>query len=176
MTLHLYVTLHVPGPRGDLTPLQWKLCKLWGEKRPLQSQNSPTQAGILHVSWAAGQTHTAKKSFDTYLVFLLLIVFTRCPRTVAGAGFGYRAHKQSQAAESSWRQTSRKELPGKQEWDVTVPMLQGGKLSLQSFLLVANNEPGKKSQSTLTENTVFLVSLLRLGTLSGSKFKEGKMH
>lgn len=50
MTLHLYVTLRVPGPRDDLTPLQGKLCKLWGKKRPLQSQNSPTQAGILHVS------------------------------------------------------------------------------------------------------------------------------
>jgi len=117
-----------------------------------------------------------EKSCVTYLVFLLLIVFTRHPGTVAGAGFGYGAHTQSQAGDSSWRQTSSKERPGKQGWDVTVPTLQGGKRSLQSFLLAANNEPGNKAKVLQLSGTVFLKTLLRHGTVSCTKFKGGKMN
>lgn len=47
--------------------------------------------------------------------------------------------------------------------------------SLQSLLVAANNEPGEKSNK-IAQNTVFLMTILRLGTLTCRKSKGGKMN
>lgn len=129
-------------------PPPHKLWQVWGVPLPLSPRDQHPNAGETLQTWWGGKTFATPELIYTgryfmcqqgqpnikltpWRIFFCYIFSFSAANSFYQATWGCSRSRvwlqRTQAGDSSWRQTGRNERPGKQGWDVTVPMLQGGK-------------------------------------------------